>query len=114
MNRWQRIALLASVLWIVGAVFAVRISETRTANSNYALAFRVCEPWAREEPLTHSANYTKCIADADSVRSRELKWDWPGVLFVAFVPLAVFWIVGYSISGVARWIRRGTKVNDHA
>jgi hypothetical protein len=76
-----------------------------SGNSNYALAYRICEPWAREEPLAHSANYKKCIADADAVRSQELKWDWPGALFIAFVPLALFLIVGYSVRGVVRWVQ---------
>jgi hypothetical protein len=89
MTGWYRIAVVASVLWIVGAVIAARVSETQKANNNYALAYRTCEPWAREEPLSRSSNYTECTADADSRRSRELKWDWPGALFVAFVPLAL-------------------------
>jgi hypothetical protein len=109
LTRWHRIALLASFLWVVGAVIAARVSETRTANSNYALAYRTCEPWAREEPVGRSADYTKCIADADLARSRDVKWDCPGVLFVAFVPLALFWIVGYSVRYVVRWISRGNN-----
>ena len=65
MTGWPRIAAIASVLWAVGAVLAMRISPVQVAQKQRLFAYEICQPWTEDEPPAHSYKCSTAGADSD-------------------------------------------------
>ena len=101
LNGWQRLGIVASVVWILGAGFytanAVSDREAQTAaDSTVACedAHRdVLNPECNERGIDY-LNATKNDARIEAA-------------LVAFVPVLLGWGFAYLALFVARWVRRG-------
>ena len=102
LGGWQRIGVVASVVWIVGAGGCQYLQDAKAAHSTAFVLGELC---------LHRAG-----GDKDAIRScidqeiqiRRILMDqseWKlEVTFLAFVPLLIGWPVGYL---ALKWIRAG-------
>ena len=104
LNGWERIGVVASVIWLL-AVFT----------------FAGLERWGEVLP-PHTSHFVEFVPDqskqpqvwidpdsGEPRRFREVNSSLltSKVLGEAFLPIAISWLLIYSISCVVRWIRRG-------
>jgi hypothetical protein len=130
MSGWQRMGVVISVLWILGAPFGLVISQNHSASDYYAscydLKYRIASNYrdARRNDL----------ADATENRAHDGCWKVAGFTTVGqllsgltagdfqsgilrallLVPLAAFWIIGGIVTGTLRWIGRGFQKTPSA
>jgi hypothetical protein len=115
MGGWQRLGIVVSVLWILCSPFYLLFASNQQALANMRDCLRVVEHLQSDD-----------VAAIASQRCQETYWreGMPSDRFIetlllqrghqsltvwAFIltPLALLWLVGSSIIGTARWIRRG-------
>jgi hypothetical protein len=106
LNGWQRIGVVLSSIWIIGAGLYQRNADLERASHMGAWAMRVCE---ETQGLKHM-DYTPCAAEFAKEFSLFLEGSWGGVVFVAIAPMALGWLGVYAAIGIVRWIKRGFAV----
>lgn len=104
LTGWKRIAIVASVLWSIGAGYASREHDLNRATNAAELAEHTCERFADLEP---AGDYRPCHAEFDTAWRLQLADSWGSAAVMAFAPLPFFWLVGYGVRGTWRWVRRG-------
>ncbi|WP_443749691.1 hypothetical protein [Asticcacaulis solisilvae] len=105
LNGWQRIGVIASVIWIVAAGVGERIREQKYFEDLEYASVSVCEQKWQYEPMPSP---DPCIEDGVNTYFNNLKAaGWSGPLIAAFLPVAVGWGLTYLILALARWVRRG-------
>jgi hypothetical protein len=103
LNGWQRIGVLASVVWIVGAGLYTQ-SAMRESDSRAAAAISLdCESYI-VHGITTLAECDKRNADYNA---KTYSGEWIGAAVVAFVPVPLGWGFAYLALFLTRWIRRG-------
>ena len=99
LNGWQRIGVVASVLWAIGGAYwgnNIRLHEGDWVLENYSACLHA----------PHS-DWAEC--------EKKLDKDWPAAIsgrglyaaFVGLVPIPLGWLMVYGIVALARWIRTG-------
>ena len=102
LGGWQRIAVVASAIWFMGAAYVSRQTDLRRAASAGTLAVHLCEGSTR--PLDWAP---RCNPEFSRAWYQELEGSWIAALFYGLAPLPLFCGIGYSIRGIVRWVRRG-------
>lgn len=115
MSGWQRLGVVISILWLLGAPAYFMVDANQSAN-------RVSE-------MCYSTAFSKSGADLETEKSRclaqlaELSMTPQKLLNLFFaankdqitlwtfllVPLAGFWMLGWIVIGTCRWISRGFR-----
>lgn len=104
MNGWQRIGLVLSVLWILGAGFYQRSADMQRAGDMGGFAMRAC---MEEQKLKGSFDFSRCSDEFDKMFRVFAEHSWGNVAIVAFVPIPIAWLFVYLLVWLTRWIRRG-------
>ena len=98
LNMWQRLGVVASVIWAIGAY---SVAYTRQSAQALDLAWFPCNggDWTRAAPPhCGDAEYALLMNDA-----------WAGSLFVAVAPVFAVWLLAYMVIWVARWVWAGRR-----
>jgi hypothetical protein len=101
LNGWQRIGIVLSVLWAVGAAIHVRNSDLEGANRFADLSYKVC---TNEKLLAHGTDSASC----DQKRQDAItKWMKDGnsnmnVAIGALLPIPFGWLAGFILLYVVR------------
>ena len=103
LNRWQRIAIVLSVVWAVGSGAYEWSASTTRAHSRALAEYESC---IEIDALTHHLAFNQCTERASRVLAVELKELWRNVAVVVLIPLAVVWIVAYIFLAVRRTAKR--------
>ena len=101
LNGWQRIGVVLSVAWAIGAAVYVRNSKIETGRALASINYQLCT--ATEH--TNSDCSRKLSEDLKSA----IEPYWVNVAFYSLAPILAGWIVAYLILGIFRWVRRGFK-----
>jgi hypothetical protein len=105
LNGWQRIGVVASVVWILGAGFytldAVQESDSKTA----VAAALECESHI-PQGITTLAECDKRMTDYEA---ETYSGEWADAAIVAFVPVPLAWGLAYLTLFLTRWIKRGFR-----
>ncbi len=99
-KRWQRAAVVASLLWIVVAGIWQRSALLKESAQLYWLLQKACH----EQSVSEREN---CLSTLDKNRQLEQSLVWVDVAMTAFVPVLLVWIVGWIAFVAFRWIRAG-------
>ncbi len=100
LNGWQRIGVVASVLWGVGAAIYERSGQVNMANAFYESALRNCSP--------ELANACTNRATDTYVNLLALNFvEVSNIVFVAIGPVLAGWALAYLIVKVVRWVKAG-------
>lgn len=98
LNGWQRIGIIASVLWAIGGFFAMQVEV-----SDRAARFA--------EGMTAGCYQVKSAAQCSADWSEHFQAvQRPGqldVVLFALVPIPLGWGIAYLCLWLARWVRRG-------
>jgi uncharacterized membrane protein len=104
LNGWQRLGIVASVIWIFVGGFlgnSLGIHEGDWAVSMYKLCLHASPDW----------NTCSKIFDRDYVEAVQYHWYYAAIL--AFVPIPIAWLVGWGFVALVRWVRSGFKPSSN-
>jgi hypothetical protein len=110
LSGWQRIGVIISIIWVVGAPIYMDSAAQKAALEDFSFTYHVC----REAQSSKDADAypNRCFSEA--TRSSELlprytlaPKDRINVALVAFAPLPVGWLAMYALVLLGRWVRAG-------
>jgi hypothetical protein len=107
LSGWQRIGIILSCVWVLGAGFYQRNADIRAADEFSHLSFNICterEHIRQQRDPNYSGN---CVEDAVTDYQIWLEGSWGNVAFAAFVPIPVAWMLAYLVLAIARWVSAG-------
>ena len=100
LNGWQRMGLVLSVLWALGAAIYERNEQVKSADALYQLKAQAC--------FTGQADTTKeCLNKVSLQDAMDATANWADVAFYAFGPVIAGWIVTLIAISTFRWISAG-------
>ena len=100
LNGWQRLGVVASVLWGISAAFYERSSQVSRVTSFHESEIRSCMPELSKV----------CIDAANEFYSSQLALSSGAVsniVVVAVGPVLAGWAVAYLVVKVFRWVKAG-------
>src|SRR3954463_11252559 len=97
LNGWQRIGVVLSVLWVVGASWFQRTSDVERASYMGQWASGVCQ---RINTTKELPDLPSCGAEFSRLFSVFMEGSWANVAFMALVPLLAAWICIYLAIGI--------------
>ena len=100
LNRWQRIGVVISILWALGAAYYERSSEMEVGQHFIDLHYQAC---IEIEKSTIEA----CSVEMNKNFDIWMKPNWGNIGFIAFVPIMLGWVLVFIIIRVYRWIKAG-------
>jgi hypothetical protein len=99
LNGWQRIGLVLSVLWALGAGIHERNKQANAANELFQSQYRMCLEQA--DPVKNCNDTVSLQAAMDATAY------WPNVAFYAFGPVIAGWFVVLITIRTFRWVSDG-------
>lgn len=99
LNGWQRIGVVASALWAIGAAINVRSDQVSFAKTIRSSALSNCSPFTEA-----------CIDKAHEKYVSLLSLDFDSVFHIVFVavwPVLLGWVLAYLIVKIVRWVKAG-------
>ena len=100
LNGWQRIGVIASALWAIGAAIYERSGQVGDATRIHQSTLSNCSP-----------EFTVACTDAADEKYRVLlALDFVSVsniVFIAIGPVLLGWVSAYLIVKIVRWVKAG-------
>lgn len=104
LNMWQRLGIVLSVLWVLGAG-AYQWRKTARAGSEYALAsVHLCERLAK--PGAPANCWDEWMPSYKLIT----EYVWWEMAARAFIPLILAWLFAYLTLWTVRWVLAGRRV----
>ena len=100
LNGWQRIGVVASVLWAIGAAIYERTSQVSTATEFYKNALSNCPIELYGACSQKTTETYKSLLFFDSVKVAD-------IVFVAIGPVISGWILAYLTVKIVCWVKAG-------
>src|SRR5664279_6259939 len=96
LNGWQRLGIVISMLWAIGAGIHARNSDLDSARSFADLSYKVC---TNEKLLKHDNDISSCERER---QANIAKWLKDGnsnanIAFLALVPIPFGWLAGFIL-----------------
>jgi|SRR3954468_23837587 hypothetical protein len=107
LSGWQRLGLVLTLVWFGGLVCLNRLWVTHQAEVTYSIALQACLGY---QDVTERLG---CSQAADVVFNSEKKPRWGRLLTTAAWPIPLFWMLGWLVIVIGRWVRDGFQ-NDHS
>lgn len=101
--RWQKVAIVFSIAWIVGSGAYKWSALTTRAHSKALSEYENC---IEIDLLTHNPEIGLCSQRASRALADELNGTWHDVAVVALAPVIVMWIAILLILMVRRTIEK--------
>ena len=99
-NARQRIGVVASALWVIGAAIYERTGQVGEAITSYKNALGNCLP-----------EFTHACTDAAHEKYRGLLSlhfvSVSNIVYIAIGPVLLGWVLAYLIVKIARWVKAG-------
>ena len=110
LNGWQRIGIIASVVWILGGGMGTYFSELDSASRFIASDHVSCDAslWG-ETGDARDKGYKECNQQAGDAFAVALSNARLEAALVALIPVPLGWGVAYLSLSLVRWVRRGFK-----
>ncbi len=100
LNRWKRIGVVLSVLWVLGGAAYERKSQVDAATNSAQLIYKMCLDIG-------GAQVANCSEEFGKNYTEFLKPNWADVAFTAFAPVLLGWLLVFVIIRAYRWIKAG-------
>jgi len=108
LNMWQRLGVVISVLWFLGAGLWQRNADVDRAGNAMGLVYRLC---TEASAAKGEYNFDACSARSQSVFMDYLVGSWGNVAIAAIGPIIVGWILAYIVLATVRWVLAGRSSN---
>lgn len=102
LNRWQRLGIVLSVLWALGAAFVERDKQIESGNRHAQLMYKFC----LDNP---TKNHEACSTEFRQNVVEGFEPSWGNVAFVALAPILLAWILLWAVIKTFRWVMAGSK-----
>lgn len=106
LNGWQRIGIVLSVVWILGAGIYQRSSDIKKAQDFASFSYRVC---ADATGLNRNLILSDCLKQSQKDYEIWIKPSWANVAAISLVPIPIFWLIAYGLIKIYRWVKVGFK-----
>jgi hypothetical protein len=107
-NGWQRIGIIASVVWILGAWVHTYDSEINSASELIVSTHVACD--SNLAGITGDAwkkGFDECNKQDNESRTQAMAGARLDAEIVAFVPVPLGWGFAYLVLFLVRWVKRG-------
>lgn len=99
LNGWQRIGLVLSVLWVLGAAIHVRNEQVNAADKLFQSQYRMCLEQA--DPVKNCGDTVSLQTAMDATAY------WSDAAFYAFGPVIAGWLIVLIAIRTLRWVSDG-------
>lgn len=99
-NGWQRIGVILSALWLVGAPIYMRMGQVQFASEQLSRSINNCLV----------SDIAECLEQAYKTHATLIAFDAstiPDFLFFALAPIFLGWLVGFIFVKTLLWIKAG-------
>ena len=104
LNGWQRIGIIASVVWAIGAPIYLDHAAEQKAWEWFRASYEIC----RSNPGNDGNTCSEMASRAyDNVSRYRFFADTGNVAFVSLVPIVLGWLLAYALVYLVGWIRAG-------
>jgi hypothetical protein len=101
LSGWQRIGIVLSALWAIGASWVVRSDQVKVAHQLFESRANTC--------ASKTGAFVQCL-EAESWQSAlDDTANWVDVAFVAIGPVVVVWLLVFLSARIIKWIAVGFK-----
>jgi hypothetical protein len=102
LNGWQRIGLVASVIWAIGAPIYLDNAADRNADETFYLVYDSCRDVPSNDP-------NQCFQRASRAHDNVPRYTFNSAngALTALVPIGLGWLVAYALVYLVRWIGAG-------
>jgi hypothetical protein len=104
LNGWQRIGIVASVVWAIGAYVHELGSSYGGAVGVYSLIHEDCVERSSTSGMESRA---QCDQELDKSIAESSRSAREVAAFVAIVPIPLGWGFAYLLIFIVRWVKRG-------
>ena len=104
LNGWLRIGIVLSVLWVLVAGVYTNKMVTDQGKSTRSLIYSLC---LNENAQSRDFDYKTCSKRADEFYDSAVQHRLQDVLGIALIPVPIFWLFGFIIFRVYRWVKKG-------
>jgi hypothetical protein len=112
LSGWQRIGIVASILWFFVGGFIGNKAALDEAGAKTSAQLDQCVA-ANKMRLGEDGPYdqvwTPCWRQFDANFLRHADGHWWAALAVALIPIPIGWLLGWGLLFTGRWIRGGFK-----
>jgi hypothetical protein len=113
LNGWQRIGIVLSILWALGAgLYTYKAHEARAdkmSGRDYDACINAKETLSKL-PETKGINFVgDCVAEAAQSYQFWSQWKWSGTAIVALIPIPIIWLLVYIVVWATRWRRTNAR-----
>jgi hypothetical protein len=98
-NGWQRIGIIASIIWALGAGIYTHNADVERAQGFAKYAYKVCSDG---KSLKHDSDLSSCERERQANLATWMVGDAGNVAFAALVPIPLGWIAAYILVYVGR------------
>ena len=102
LNGWQRIGIVASVLWVIsGGLWGNSVGLSQ--GDYVAEAYKRC----LAAHLGQSDDSAACSAEFKKDWPEAIKYHWHYAAAFAFIPIPLAWLAVWGLVSLVRWVRAG-------
>lgn len=128
LGGWQRIGIIASVLWALGAGIAERVSQVDHSYHYFTVSMDTICPMARKSAGSTAMSsdilvgqqagsdaYTRCLSSAHRTAEEMRSWEslngqaGVAILAVGILPVIAGWVLAYLGRRLFFWVKAGFK-----
>jgi hypothetical protein len=104
LNGWQRIGIVASVIWAIGAPIYLDQAALQEASAAFSRYYEACRDVPSNDP-------DQCFQRAGRVYDTVPRYHLLSAngAVAALVPVGLGWLLAYALVYLVRWIRAGFK-----
>jgi hypothetical protein len=102
LNGWQRIEVVLSILWTIGAAIYVRSTQVENANSLFQMEYNACVNHNQQ-----STTIKSCLDKVSFQNAIDVTANWLDVAFFAFAPVIAGWLIAYIALKTFLWVKVG-------
>ncbi len=107
-NGWERIGIVASVVWILSAGAHTYQSEMDSASKGIASIHVACDSnLAGKTGNAWDMGFSECNKQANEMLAEANTNAWFSAALFAFVPVPLGWGFAYLVLFLLRWVKRG-------
>lgn len=99
LNGWQKVGLVLSIVWLVGAAIHQRNSDISQADSQATFAYNIC---AVGQSATAGGDLKYCQLERAKTRTLLMGGSWGNVAFMALVPIPLAWLAAFILIYVGK------------
>ena len=109
LNRWQRIGIVLSVFWAVGAAIYEFDAIQRRDHAAFSAAFNTANNQCQAIQDSRPTNGIACSVEAGRIANAVPKESLWNIAVASLVPILIAWLNAYVLLVLVRWIRAGFK-----